>query len=65
MTAGLAAVQERTVKTVAVLGYSGAVAIGHLLPTTSGNGNRAPDGPRPTPTVHYLLRTDPFPGAIA
>jgi hypothetical protein len=65
MTAGLAAVQECSVSTVAVLGYSGTVAIGHLLPTSSGNGHRAPDGPRPTATVHFLPRTDPFPEAIA
>ena len=34
MTAGLAAVQERSGSTVAVLGYSGTVAIGHILLTT-------------------------------
>jgi putative transport protein len=36
MTAGLAAVQERSGSTVAVLGYSGTVAIGHILLTTWG-----------------------------
>jgi len=36
MTAGLAALQERSGSTVAVLGYSGTVAIGHILLTTWG-----------------------------
>ncbi|HJS36775.1 MAG TPA: aspartate-alanine antiporter [Burkholderiales bacterium] len=36
MTAGLAAVQERSGSTVAVLGYSGTVAVGHILLTTWG-----------------------------
>lgn len=36
MTAGLAAVQEKTDSTVAVLGYSGTVAFGHILLTTCG-----------------------------
>ena len=36
MTAGLAAVQERSGGPVAVLGYSGTVAIGHILLTTWG-----------------------------
>ena len=36
MTAGLAAVQERSGSPVAVLGYSGTVAIGHILLTTWG-----------------------------
>jgi putative transport protein len=36
MTAGLAAVQARSGSTVAVLGYSGTVAIGHILLTTWG-----------------------------
>jgi len=36
MTAGLAAVQERSGSSVAVLGYSGTVAIGHILLTTWG-----------------------------
>jgi putative transport protein len=36
MTAGLAAVQERSGSLVAVLGYSGTVAIGHILLTTWG-----------------------------
>jgi hypothetical protein len=65
MTAGLAAVQERSVSTVEVLGYSGTVAIGHLLPTTSGNGHREPGGLRRTAVVHFLRRIDPFPEAIA
>jgi putative transport protein len=33
-TAGLAAMQERSGSTVAVLGYSGTVPIGHVLLTT-------------------------------
>jgi len=37
MTAGLAAVQERSESPVAVLGYSGTVAIGHVLLTTAGS----------------------------
>jgi putative transport protein len=36
MTAGMAAVQERSRSPVAVLGYSGTVAIGHILLTTWG-----------------------------
>ncbi|HXZ48789.1 MAG TPA: aspartate-alanine antiporter [Usitatibacter sp.] len=36
MTAGMAAVQERSESPVAVLGYSGTVAIGHILLTTWG-----------------------------
>jgi putative transport protein len=36
MTAGLAAIQERSESPVAVLGYSGAVAVGHILLTTWG-----------------------------
>ncbi len=36
MTAALAAVQERSGSSVAVLGYSGTVAIGHILLTTWG-----------------------------
>jgi putative transport protein len=36
MTAGLAAVQARSGSSVAVLGYSGTVAIGHILLTTWG-----------------------------
>ena len=36
MTAGLAALQERSESPVAVLGYSGAVAVGHILLTTWG-----------------------------
>ncbi|MGA8034241.1 MAG: TrkA C-terminal domain-containing protein, partial [Casimicrobiaceae bacterium] len=36
MTAGLAGVQERSGSPVAVLGYSGTVAIGHILLTTWG-----------------------------
>jgi putative transport protein len=36
MTAGLAAVQERSGSPVAVLGYTGTVAIGHILLTTWG-----------------------------
>jgi putative transport protein len=36
MTAGLAAVQERSGSPVAVLGYSGTVAVGHILLTTWG-----------------------------
>ena len=36
MTAGLAAVQERSGSLVAVLGYSGTVAVGHILLTTWG-----------------------------
>lgn len=36
MTAGLAAVQERSGSPIAVLGYSGTVAIGHILLTTWG-----------------------------
>ena len=36
MTARLAAVQERSGSPVAVLGYSGTVAIGHILLTTWG-----------------------------
>ena len=36
MTAALAAVQERSGSTVAVLGYSGTVAVGHILLTTWG-----------------------------
>jgi len=36
MTAGLAAVQERSGSMVAVLGYSGTVAVGHILLTTWG-----------------------------
>jgi putative transport protein len=36
MTAGLAAVQEKADSTVAVLGYSGTVAFGHILLTTCG-----------------------------
>lgn len=36
MTAGMAAVQERSGSPVAVLGYSGTVAIGHILLTTWG-----------------------------
>lgn len=36
MTAGLAAVQERSGSAVAVLGYSGTVAVGHILLTTWG-----------------------------
>jgi putative transport protein len=36
MTAGLAAVQEKSGSSVAVLGYSGTVAIGHILLTTWG-----------------------------
>ena len=36
MTAGLAAVQERSKSPVAVLGYSGTVAIGHILLTVWG-----------------------------
>jgi putative transport protein len=34
MTAGMAAVQERSGSPVAVLGYSGTVATGHILLTT-------------------------------
>jgi putative transport protein len=37
MTAGLAAVQERSDSAVAVLGYSGTVAFGHVLLTTWGS----------------------------
>jgi putative transport protein len=37
MTAGLAAVQERSESPVAVLGYSGTVAFGHVLLTTWGS----------------------------
>jgi putative transport protein len=36
MTAGLAAVQEQSESPVAVLGYSGTVAFGHILLTTCG-----------------------------
>ena len=36
MTAGLAAVQERSGSLVAVLGYSGTVAVGHILLTAWG-----------------------------
>ena len=36
MTAGLAAVQEKSESQVAVLGYSGTVAFGHILLTTCG-----------------------------
>ena len=36
MTAGLAAVQERSGSLVAVLGYSGTVAVGHILLTMWG-----------------------------
>jgi putative transport protein len=36
MTAAMAAVQERSASPVAVLGYSGTVAIGHILLTTWG-----------------------------
>jgi len=36
MTAGMAALQERSRSTVPVLGYSGTVAIGHILLTTWG-----------------------------
>lgn len=36
MTAGLAAVQEKSESQVAVLGYSGTVALGHILLTTCG-----------------------------
>ena len=36
MTARLAAVQERSGSPVAVLGYSGTVAIGHIRLTTGG-----------------------------
>jgi putative transport protein len=36
MTAGMAAVQERSDSPVAVLGYSGTIAIGHILLTTWG-----------------------------
>ena len=36
MTAGLAAVQEKSESAVAVLGYSGTVAFGHILLTTCG-----------------------------
>jgi len=36
MTAGLAAVQEKADSTVAVLGYSGTIAFGHILLTTCG-----------------------------
>jgi putative transport protein len=36
MTAGMAAVQERSASPVAVLGYSGTVAVGHILLTTWG-----------------------------
>jgi putative transport protein len=36
MTAGLAAVQERSGSPIAVLGYTGTVAIGHILLTTWG-----------------------------
>ena len=36
MTAGLAAVQEKSESPVAVLGYSGTVAFGHILLTTCG-----------------------------
>jgi len=36
MTAGMAGVQERSGSPVAVLGYSGTVAIGHILLTTWG-----------------------------
>lgn len=36
LTAALATVQERSGSTVAVLGYSGTVAIGHILLTTRG-----------------------------
>ena len=36
MTAGMAAVQERSGSPVAVLGYSGTVAVGHILLTTWG-----------------------------
>jgi putative transport protein len=36
MTAGMAAVQERSGSPVAVLGYSGTIAIGHILLTTWG-----------------------------
>jgi putative transport protein len=36
MTAGLAAVQEKAESPVAVLGYSGTVAFGHILLTTCG-----------------------------
>jgi putative transport protein len=34
MTAGMAGVQEQSGSPVAVLGYSGTVAIGHILLTT-------------------------------
>jgi putative transport protein len=36
MTPGLAAVQERSGSPIAVFGYSGAVAFGHILLTTWG-----------------------------
>ena len=36
MTAGMAAVQDRSGSTVAVLGYTPAVPIGHILLTTWG-----------------------------
>lgn len=36
VTAGMAAVQERSASPVAVLGYSGTVAVGHILLTTWG-----------------------------
>ena len=36
MTAALAAVQEKSGSPVAVLGYSGSVAFGHILRTTWG-----------------------------
>lgn len=36
VTAGLAAVQEKSESPVAVLGYSGTVAFGHILVTTCG-----------------------------
>lgn len=36
MTAGMAAVQERSQSPVAVLGYSGTIAVGHILLTTWG-----------------------------
>lgn len=65
MTSGLAAVQQRSLAKVAVLGHSGTAAIGHTLQTRSGNVHRAPDGPGRTAAVHFLLRTDPFTEAIA
>ncbi|MNI38847.1 Aspartate/alanine antiporter [compost metagenome] len=36
MTAGLAAVQEKSDSPIAVIGYSGTVAFGHILITTWG-----------------------------